>query len=95
MRGDSLLPILKRLIDPEQGSLPPSAAEAILKLEFPDADRARTAELAIRSNRGTLTPPDADEYDDYILAADVLSIWKFKARISLNPRPVAEPGLHI
>lgn len=42
------------------------------------------SELAAKSNSGILTPPEADEYDAYIAAADWLSLWKSKARLALK-----------
>ena len=84
MTGESGLSIFRRLIDSVAGNLPPGAAEAILRLHFPDADQARVEELATKSNQGALTPVEAEEYDGYIAAADVLSLWKSKARLSLK-----------
>jgi len=43
-------------------------------------------ELAIKSNHRTLTPQEADEYDGYIAAADLLSLWHSKARLALTAR---------
>ena len=84
MSGETPLSILRRLIDPGQGDLSPAAAEAVLQFNFTDADQARLAELAAKSNGGTLSDPDAAEYDAYIAAADLLSLWKSKARLSLK-----------
>ncbi len=84
MLGDTIVSILRRLIDPGHGSLSPAIAEAILAIHFADADQARMSELAAGSNDGTLTPLEAAEYDGYIAAADLLSLWKSKARLSLT-----------
>ena len=43
--------------------------------------QARLGELADKSNRGVLTPAEAEEYDGYIAAADLLSLWHSKARL--------------
>ena len=70
MRGETTLSILRRLIDCGQENLPRGAAEAVLKINFTDADQTRMCELASKSNRGELAPDEAEEYDGYIAAAD-------------------------
>lgn len=89
MPGNFAIAILRRLIDEEQDHLSPAAAEAILQLHLRDADHARMGELASISNKGTLTPAEAQEYDDYIAVADLLSLWKSKARLVLKHHPSA------
>ena len=87
MAGDVALSILRRLI--EAGDLAPGAAEAVLRLRLPDQDQARIDELAAKSNQGTLSGEEADEYNGYIAAADLLSLWKSKARLALKHHPSA------
>jgi hypothetical protein len=88
--GDSALSILRRLLDSQTGdALSPAAAEAVLHLQLADADQARMSELAAKSNEGTLTPAEADEYDAYIAAADWLSLWKSKARLAIKQHTTA------
>ena len=89
MRADIALSILRRLIEQGQGGIPSAAAEAILQLEFADADRSRMNDLADKSNQGTLTHEEDDEYDGYIAVADLLSLWKSKARLALRHHPSA------
>jgi hypothetical protein len=89
MRGDIALGVLRRLIDGRAGELPPAVAEAVLRLGLLDEDQARMQELASKSNQGTLTPDEAEEYDGYIAAADLLSLWKSKARLALKHHPSA------
>jgi hypothetical protein len=84
MLGETVIAILRRLIESGQGDLSPEAAQAVLHFHFTEADQRRMAELASRSNQGTLTPTEAEEYDGYIAAADLLSLWKSKARLSLK-----------
>ena len=84
MIGESAIAILRRLIAPDRGDLSPAAAEAILHLGFADEDQSRLSELATKSNSGTLTQQEADEYDGYLEAADLISLWKSKARLSLK-----------
>jgi hypothetical protein len=82
--GDTIVSILQRLIEAGQGSLSPAAAQTILQIHFGDADQARVRELASRSNDGTLTVEEAVEYDSYLAADEVLSLWQSKARLFLK-----------
>jgi hypothetical protein len=84
MVGETAISILRRLIDSDQGELPPAAAEAVLRFRLAGADQIRMAELASKSSQGTLTPEEGSEYDGFIAAADLLSLWKSKARLSLK-----------
>src|SRR4051812_12626394 len=70
------LAILRRLIDATQGNLSQGAAEAVLLIQLTDSDQARMTELAARSNNGSLTPDEGEEYDRYIEVGDLLSLWK-------------------
>jgi hypothetical protein len=89
MSGDTVISILQRLVDASQGRLSAAAAEAVLQIRFSDADQTRISELADKSNQGTLACDEADEYDNYIAAADFLSLWKARARLSLKKQPSA------
>ena len=84
MRSDLALSILRRLVETGQEKLSPAAAEAVLHFQFSDADHAKMSELASKSNQGTLTAEEAEEYDGYIAVADLLSLWKSKARLALK-----------
>ena len=89
MVGDTIVSILQRLIEVGQGALSPEAARSILQIQFSAADQARVQELASRSNGGVLTPEEAAEYDSFLAADDVLSLWQSKARRSLKNHPSA------
>ncbi len=89
MNGESGLSIFRRLIDSAPGNLSPGAAEAILRLHFPDPDQARVDELASKCSHGALSSVEAEEYDGYIAAADILSLWQSKARLSLKQHSTA------
>jgi len=89
MSGETAISILRRLIDSDQADLPPAMAQAVLRLHFDDADQARIDELATKSNAGFLTPEECTEYDEYIAVADLLSLWKSKARLALQNHPSA------
>jgi hypothetical protein len=84
MSGDSIISILRRLIDPDRGDLKPGAAELVLQFKFEEGDQKRIDELATKCTSGELTPQEATEYDNYLAAADLLAVWKAKARLSLQ-----------
>lgn len=84
MVGETVISILRRLIDTDQGDLSPEAAQAVLNFHFTEPDQLRMTELASLSNKGMLSPSESEEYDGYIAAADLLSLWKSKARLSLK-----------
>src|SRR5688500_5531116 len=84
MSEATTLAILRRLIDATQSNLSQGAAEAVLQIQLSESDQARMTELAARSNNGTLTSGEAEEYDRYIEVADLLSLWKAHARLSLK-----------
>ena len=84
MIGDAAVSILRRMIDASGGNLSTAAAEAILQIKLADKDQARIGKLATKNTAGALTPTEAAEYDGYIAAADLLSLWKSKARLSLE-----------
>jgi hypothetical protein len=89
MAGETIVSILRRLIDIGQDNLPPAAAEAVLRFRFADSDQARMSELASKCGQNVLSPAEAEEYDNYIAAADLLSLWKSKARLSLKKHTTA------
>ena len=89
MAGETTVSILQRLFDSVGADLPPAAAEAVLRFRFAESDQIRMGELADKANRGSLTSAEAEEYDGYIAAADLLSFWKSKARLALKNRPSA------
>jgi hypothetical protein len=76
--------IFERVVDASNPTLTPQAAEGILKLGYSDADQQRMAELARKSNEGTLTPDERRELESYVFVGDVLSLLKSKARLSLR-----------
>jgi hypothetical protein len=76
--------IFSRLIDPSNPTLTPEAAKGLLQLAYSQADHARMAELARKSDDGTLTPEERREFESYVFVGDVLSLLKSKARLSLR-----------
>jgi hypothetical protein len=76
--------IFSRLIDASNPSLTPDAASGILQLGYSEADHARMAELAEKSNAGHLSSDEERELQSFIFVGDVLSLLKSKARLSLR-----------
>ena len=76
--------IFSRVIDPANPSLTPDVAKGILQLSYSEADHARIAALASKSNEGALTPDERRELESYVFVGDVLSMLKSKARLSLR-----------
>ena len=89
MNGETTIAILRRVLDLNSGGLPVALAEAILQIRLAESDQTRLGELALKSSQGTLTAEEAEEYDGYIAAADLLSLWKSKARLALKPHSSA------
>lgn len=84
--------ILKRVIEPEEGTMSPSAAREFLKLGFKEADHARMRELSAKAQEGTLTISEQDELDAYINVSHVIALLQSKARISLKSPPASSAG---
>lgn len=81
--------IFSRMIDPANPSLTPDAARAILQLSYTEADHARSAHLAAKSNQGILTEDEKRELEGYVFVGDVLAMLKSKARLSLRKQSPA------
>jgi hypothetical protein len=88
MSGDNGFSILQRIIENDAAGLSQASAEAVLRLHFSESDHIRISELAEKSNFGKLSEKEAQEYEGYIQASDVLSFWKSKARQLLKHQAV-------
>jgi hypothetical protein len=78
--------ILTRVLQPEDGDLPLAAARAVLKFKFPDHDRRRMHELAVKNQDDVLTPAEARELDSYRRVGRFLDMLTARARRSLARR---------
>jgi hypothetical protein len=76
--------ILARVIRPDQGDLPPEAARAILQFTFSKADRDHMHDLAVKNQRGTLTPQEEQELASYRRVGRLLDLLGAKARLALK-----------
>jgi hypothetical protein len=76
--------IWSRIVKPEQANLTPEAARAILKLDFDPEDHQRVDELSAKAQKGTLTPEERAELEEYIRVDHELAVLRSKARLSLK-----------
>jgi hypothetical protein len=67
-----------------QGAIAPSAARALLKLEFAEREQNLIAELSAKANAGTLTSSEQSVLDTLEKIGCVLDIIHSKARQALN-----------
>lgn len=75
---------MDRVLDPLAASLNSEAARSILDVTIDPEVQARVTVLAERANEGELTSEERDEYLSYVEAADLLAIFKLKARRQLE-----------
>jgi hypothetical protein len=71
---------LERMLEPLCACLNREAAERIVQFQVDDAIQARVDELAQRANEGLLTRDERSEYQGYVDAADMIAIFKLKAK---------------
>jgi hypothetical protein len=76
--------ILDRLIEPNRHDLSLEAAQSLLRLSFGPQDRARMAELSVKSQQGALSAEEAQELRSYVVVGHLLTLLHSKARQSLN-----------
>ena len=73
-----------RIVKPDRANLSPEAARAILKLDFDPEDHQRVDELSAKAQKGTLTPGERTELEEYIRVGYELAVLKSRARLSLK-----------
>ena len=76
--------ILARLIRPDDASLPPEAAKALLNIRFADHDLVRIRELAEKNQDDALTPAEKADLESYLRVSSFLDLMHAKARRSLK-----------
>lgn len=76
----NLATIFGRLWD-DRAAFTPAVARNVLALKFAEADIARMRELNDKNRTGKLTVDETAELDDFLRAADLLSILQSKARM--------------
>jgi len=83
--GDAEVAILGRLfLNGKGGELTVARARALLEVEFPDPDKARMHELAVKSQSGRLSPAERHELLGYAKAGCLLGILHSRARRALR-----------
>lgn len=78
------LSILRRVVDPEHGTFPKAAAEAILGLDLDPRDQVRMQELLQVNRERPLTTDEEDELENYSRVGRFLDLVRSKARHSLQ-----------
>ena len=79
-----------RTVKPDQTNLSPEIARAILKINFTPEDHRRVDELSAKAQKGTLTPEERAELEEYVRVDLKLTVLRSKAQMSLkraNPSP--------
>jgi len=84
LSDNSTVSILARILEPEEGRLPPEAARYVLSLKFTERDRQRMALLAQKARQGTLTAVEQSDLENYCNVGDLLALIQSKARQALN-----------
>ena len=75
---------MSRVLDPLALSLNLEAARSIVEQGIDPEIQARVEVLAERANEGELTPEERAEYLSYVEAADLLAIFRLKAKRRLE-----------
>lgn len=73
-----------RVIHPEQGDLPSSAALALAELHFDSADLNAMRELSQRNQAGELSSDEQEALQTYRRVGMILDLLRSKARLSLR-----------
>ncbi len=81
--------LLERLLEPVSTSLNDEAARKLIGLKANRKAEARVAELARKCNEGELTPAQRQEYQTYVMAAELIAILQAKARLRLGSPQLA------
>jgi uncharacterized protein YnzC (UPF0291/DUF896 family) len=76
--------ILNRVVKPNRADLSPEVARAFLQFEFPQKDRDRMHELAVKAQEGTLLADEQDELQSYRRIGYFLDLMRSKARKTLK-----------
>lgn len=76
--------IFRRVIEPENGSMPVDLARFVERLDFRPEDHARYEELSSKARAGTLSEEEANQLDDYLHVDSLVSMLRIKASSSLR-----------
>jgi len=78
---------LDRLLEPLAASLTPDVAAKVAELRADEVMQSRIDDLAERSNEGSLTAEEREEYAGYLHAINVIAVLQAKARSLLRKSP--------
>ncbi len=76
--------ILSDMLEPLTDSLTLESAKRLANLKAKASVQVRLDELAEKSNEGTLTQEETEEYEMYVRVGSVLNLLKAKARQALS-----------
>ncbi len=77
---------LDRYFEPVAAALTPQVARALVELKPDAASLARVEELGQKSDEGTLSDEERDEYRQYVDAGDLIALLKAQARRTLSEK---------
>ncbi|HYV34192.1 MAG TPA: hypothetical protein VE988_00725 [Gemmataceae bacterium] len=86
LSADQSAAIWQRIIQ-FPGELSPSAARALLKLQFAESDHALMEKLSSKARAGTLTAHEQNALDTFERLGCLLDILHSKARQALKKKP--------
>lgn len=72
--------VLDELLEPLGACLTLDVAERLAKLRAPESVQARIAALARKSDEGTLSDTEREEYEVFVSAGNFIAILQSKAR---------------
>jgi hypothetical protein len=76
--------IWSRIVKPDRATLTPELARAILKPDFDPEDHQLVEFLSAKARKGSLTPQERAELEEYIRVNNELMVLQSKARLSLK-----------
>jgi hypothetical protein len=88
----SVAGIFARLWDAPENRMSPKVARYVLKLGFPEGDRARMHELAVKNQAGKFSAEEREELFSYVTVGNILALLQSKARRRLKQRPRTATG---
>ena len=76
--------VLDRIFDPLSDVFTPESARRLVTWRADEETQRRLDELGDKSNEGTLTTAEREEYETYVQAIDFIGILQAKARAALQ-----------
>lgn len=76
--------VADQMLEPIADCLTPEVAQRIVNAPISPQTQARIDELAVKANRGLLTPEEHAEYLEFVEYIDLVAIFKIKARQCLT-----------